>query len=204
MYHFSSQDLTQKQNYKFLTGSVIPRPIAWITTENENGSTNLAPFSFFTVISSKIPLVMVSINWKGPQQKDSARNLLRTGEGVIHIVSREFLEDMNQTAANLPPEDSELTLTSQQLIDSYRLHVKSLAGPLIRMETTLHQHVPIELEGQPINDLFILKVSDYFFDDRVFDPEKEYLLPEKIDPVARLAGNNYAHISDFTSLKRPD
>lgn len=204
MYHFSAENLTQKQNYKFLTGTVIPRPIAWITTENENGSTNLAPFSFFNVVASKIPLVMIAINRKGPQQKDSARNLQRTGEGVIHIVSRNLLQDMNETAANLPAEDSEIPLTSQHLIDSRTVHVKSLADPLIRMEVTSHQYVPIQLDDQTITDLFILKISDYFFHDTVFDPEKEYLLPEKIDPVARLAGNNYAHISDFTALKRPD
>lgn len=204
MYHFSATELTRKQNYKFLTGSVIPRPIAWITTQGPDQVTNLAPFSFFNVVGSGLPLVMISINRKGPQMKDSARNLLSHPEGVIHIVSQDLIAEMNQTAASLDPNESELNLTDLELIESHTVSVPGIKKAKIRLEVQLDQYVPIEHEGIVINDLFILKVTDYHFSDEIFDPEKEYLLPDKIDPVARLAGNNYANITNFQTLKRPD
>lgn len=204
MFHFSATELTRKQNYKFLTGSVIPRPIAWITTQGPDQLTNLAPFSFFNVVGSSIPLVMVSINRKGPQMKDSARNLLAHPEGVIQIVSQDLITAMNQTAASLEPDKSELNLTDLELIDSHTVSVPGIKEAKIRLEVQVHQYVPIELAGTIINDLFILKVTDYHFSDDIFDPEKEYLLPDKIDPVARLAGNNYANITNFQTIKRPD
>lgn len=204
MYHFSAAELTRKQNYKFLTGSVIPRPIAWITTQGPDQITNLAPFSFFNVVGSGIPLVMVSINRKGPQMKDSARNLLAHPEGVIQIVSQDLITTMNQTAASLAPDESEASLTDLELINSHTVSVPGIKAAKIRLEVQVHQYVPIELDGTIINDLFILRVTDYHFSDDIFDPVKEYLLPDKIDPVARLAGNNYANITNFQTLKRPD
>ena len=77
MQHFNAKELNTKQMYKFLTGSIIPRPIAWITTQNpETQVVNAAPFSFFSVASNVLPLISVAILRNDGKTKDSARNLL--------------------------------------------------------------------------------------------------------------------------------
>ena len=101
MLFYSAKELTAKQHYKFLTGSIIPRPIAWITTINqETNIVNAAPFSYFNVVAKDLPLVSLSINRNNQKIKDTARNLLQQKEGVIHLVNDKVLAEMNQTSAS--------------------------------------------------------------------------------------------------------
>ncbi|MGX7419992.1 flavin reductase family protein [Carnobacterium gallinarum] len=205
MIHYNSDDLTAKQQYKFLSGSIVPRPIAWITTLTADGNTvNLAPFSFFSGVSNELPLVSIAIIRKNGELKDSARNLLATKEAVIHIVDETLVEQMNQTSANLPADQSEATLANLTLIDSQSTKVPSLEAAKIRFEASLYNHLPITNEANEIiTDLFILKVSDFYFADSVFNSEKEYILTKELAPVARLAGNNYATLAEEYTIVRP-
>ena len=205
MIHFSAAELAPKQNYKFLTGAVSPRPIAWITTQSKNsGVVNLAPFSFFTVVSSDLPYVLIATTRKDGQKKDTARNLSQTKEGVIHIVDENVLHQMNETAANLKPDESELSLSNLTTIKSQSVTPPGLSDPLIRLEVTLQQEISLSDDtGTIVSDLFILKVLDYYFSEKIFDDDKEYILSEKLRPVARLAGNNYALFGELFTLIRP-
>ncbi|EOL48733.1 hypothetical protein RV11_GL003227 [Enterococcus phoeniculicola] len=205
MIHYSAEMLTTKQHYKFLTGSIIPRPIAWITTKNLDTSViNAAPFSYFTVASKEVPLVTISINRKNHELKDTAANLLKNKQGVIHIVNDEVLYAMNATAASLSSEESELSLTNVTLADSYSVDVPGIKEAPIRMEVRVHQYLPItDHQKEVISDLFVLEVLDYYFSDSVFDKEREYILPEKLQPVSRLAGNFYGHLSEVIEVERP-
>lgn len=205
MIHFSAAELAPKQNYKFLTGTVSPRPIAWITTQSKNsGVVNLAPFSFFTVVSSDLPYVLIATTRKDGQKKDTARNLSQTKEGVIHIVDENVLHQMNETAANLKPDESELSLSNLTTIKSQSVTPPGLSDPLIRLEVTLQQEISLSDDtGTIVSDLFILKVLDYYFSEKIFDVDKEYILSEKLRPVARLAGNNYALFGELFTLIRP-
>lgn len=205
MIHYQADQLTDKQHYKFLTGSVIPRPIAWITTQHpENEVINAAPFSYFTVISKQPPLISLSINRKNGQPKDTARNLLATKEAVVHIVDEQLVKQMNATAASLPAEESELRLIPATLAESITVRVPAIKEALIRFEAVLYQYVPVkDPDGEIISDLFILEIKDYFFDETVFDSEKEYVLAEKLKPVSRLAGNFYGTLGNTFEEIRP-
>jgi len=205
MQHFSSNDISTKQMYKFLTGSIIPRPIAWITTENpETQVVNAAPFSFFSVASNVLPLISVAILRNGGKMKDSAKNLLANKQAVVHIVSEELVEEMNRTAAQLPDTESEIELTELTLTASRSVTVPAIREAKIRMETSVHQYVPIaDAEGAVLTDLFILRVEDFHFDEAVFDTEKQYVLADKLQPVARLAGNEYTKLGEIFSVERP-
>lgn len=204
MLYYDAKKISPLQNYKFLTGAVAPRPIAWITTKNpETGVINAAPFSYFTVAASQTPLVVISINRRNGQLKDTAANLLRSRAGAIHIVSERDLTVMNQTAATLPPDVSELELIDYEQTASTLIDVPALAQPLIRMETTLHQYLPIEDAGQVLSDLFVLQVENYHFAEEIFDQEKEYILSEKLQPVSRLAGNHYGMLGAVVDVARP-
>ena len=205
MYHFKTGDLSKKQEYKFLTGSVVPRPIAWITSLNEEDAiVNAAPFSFFSVASNQIPLLSVSILRTNENAKDTAQNIINQKEAVIHIVNHDLTKEMNETSAPMAPNESEMDRTGLTLIDSQSVKVPGIKEALIRFETTLYQHIPVKDEqGKVITDLFLLKVSDYHFDESVFDSEREYILPDKLYPIARLAGMEYSTIGEIFSLARP-
>lgn len=205
MIEFAASQLTGQQNYKFLTGSVIPRPIAWITTQDaETKLLNAAPFSYFNVVSSNPPLVSLSINRRQGLVKDTARNLLNQKEGVIQIVNDDVLTEMNQTAATLPPEISELANSPLTLIDSQQVAVPGIKDAPIRLEVRLHQYVPVlDHQERITSDLFILEVLHYAFDESVFDENRQYILPETLGPIARLAGNTYGTLGETFDLIRP-
>lgn len=205
MIHFSSEELSKNQQYKFVSGSVVPRPIAWITTFAEDGDTvNVAPFSFFSAASNELPLLTVAILRKNGEPKDTAKNLLEHGEGVVHIVDSSTAEAMNETAAPLPPEKSELDRTNLTLTNSQSVSVPAIQEAKIRFEVTLHQHVPVlDDAGSTVSDLFLLRVREFYFDESVFDAEKQYILPDVLQPVARLSGNTYASIGELFKMIRP-
>lgn len=88
MIYLDPQNLTQRENYKLLIGSIIPRPVAIVTTRSAEGTVNIAPFSFFSIVSSEPAIVSIAVQRKKGTMKDTARNLLTTKEGVIHILDR--------------------------------------------------------------------------------------------------------------------
>lgn len=205
MHHYKTDHLTLKQQYKFLTGSVIPRPIAWITSLNESEDVlNIAPYSFFSVASNQVPLLTVSILRTDGKSKDTATNLLNQKEAVVHIVSTALTEEMNETSAPLPADKSELDRTHLHIVDSSTVNVPGIKEALIRFETVLYQYVPIKDEtGQIVTDHFLLKVTDFHFDSEVFDTDKEYILADKLDPVSRLSGMDYSSLGTIFSYDRP-
>jgi len=206
MLHYPTKYLSSKQAYKFLSGSIIPRPIAWVTTLNQEHETvNAAPFSFFNAAASEIPLVTLSILRRNGEIKDTDRNIIETNELVIHLVNDQVVESMNQTAASLKSDQSEIILNKIETTVSKSVTVPGIKAAPIRMEGRLHQYVPVKNhEDQIITDLFIVEITDFYFDEAIFDQKNEYILPETFNPIARLAGNTYAHIRDLFDLKRPD
>src|SRR5690625_6045086 len=86
---------TERENYKLLTGSIIPRPIAFVTSTTEDGTINGAPFSYFNVVSSNPPMISLAIQRKDGRPKDTARNIIENKSFVVHIV-----EDRKSTRLN--------------------------------------------------------------------------------------------------------
>ncbi|KIS02979.1 flavin reductase family protein [Paucilactobacillus wasatchensis] len=205
MIHFEASELSTKQQYKFISGSIIPRPIAWVTSLADNGIVNLAPFSFFSGLSNQLPLLSLAIlrNQDGTM-KDTASNILNNGQAVVHTISESLAEQMNLTAASVDSDTSELNLTSLKTTPSVTVTPPSLVEPLIRFETNLFQYVPIEKnDGIIITDLLILQITDFFFNPSVFDQEKNYILNHKLNLIGRLAGNEYTLLGKTFSLTRP-
>src|SRR5699024_12478892 len=100
---------TERDNYKLLIGTVVPRSIAFISSEAIDGTINGASFSYFNVVTADPPMLSVSIQRKNDRQKDTAKNILAKGNFVIHIVSKDYVEKINQTAASLAEDESEIT-----------------------------------------------------------------------------------------------
>lgn len=192
--------LTQRENYKLLIGSVIPRPVAIVTTQSETGILNIAPFSFFTIVSSDPPILSIAIQRKNGEPKDTARNLIATNEAVIHILDQSNVVAANQAAAQLPAGESELTVADFTTVPSATVDVLGLKEAKVRFETKLYQHVPI-LEGSQV-DLLLLQITAYHIDETVYQDGK--IDPNGLQAVSRLAGNTYATIGDMFDIKRPD
>lgn len=204
MINLSASELSPHDQYKLLSGSIIPRPIAWITTQNTAGLINLAPFSFTTGISNQLPLLSVAILRERQAPKDTAANLLARHEAVVHMVSTDLTKAMNQTAARLAPDQSELTLIDLPLIPSTEIQVPGLQAARIRFETSLYQYVPIRnAAGIIMTDLFILEIRQFHFAETVLDLPTLHVNPTALAPIARLAGPNYAELGRTFTLRRP-
>lgn len=196
--------ITNIDNYKLITGSVIPRPIAFVTSQSNTGVLNLAPFSYFNIVASDPPMLSISVARKNGEMKDTARNVIENKELVVHIVHEDLTEQMNHTAASLPGDQSELELTTLHTIPSNKIKVPGLEEALIRFECVLEQHVPISNDSsEVVQDLLLVRIICYHFDEKVVDAEHFYIWADVLKPVARLAGNNYAGLAQQFTIERP-
>ncbi|WP_425254952.1 flavin reductase family protein [Mammaliicoccus sciuri] len=193
--------LSQKENYKLLIGSIIPRPIALVTTESDDNVLNIAPFSFFNVVSSDPPILSIAVQRVNGEMKDTARNIIQNKEAVVHIVDTDNVRDANQTAAMLSHEESELERTDFETVDSVEVSVKGLKQSKVRFEAALYDDIVIEKDGQPISDLLLLEVKYYHFDERIYNDG--YINKDELNAVSRLAGNDYAEIGHTFTIERP-
>ncbi|OIR61336.1 hypothetical protein BLL41_09030 [Bacillus sp. FMQ74] len=204
MYIFQADQLSAKDTYKLLSGTVIPRPIAFVTTLSSGGTVNAAPFSFYNVVSSDPPLLSISVNRAGGRQKDTARNAVENGEFVIHVSDEAIIEDINETAANLGPDESELTRTSLHPVESKAVSVPGIQEARVRFECTLERHITFDNDqGVTTADLLIGRVVCFHLDEKVYDAEKGYILTDELKPASRLAGNHYAKLGEEFTLIRP-
>ena len=126
-----------EQTYKLLTGVVVPRPIAWITTRSATGVVNVAPFSAFTFVSNKPPLLGVNIGRKAGLRKDTAHHIMATGEFVVHIANSALTPEVHASAVEHPPDVSEVDLLGLRTLPSQHLAVPRLQAAPVAMECRL-------------------------------------------------------------------
>lgn len=206
MYHYAIEDLDNKTMYKFISGSIVPRAIGWITTlDEETKVVNAAPFSFTSGVSNQLPLISMAIlRGTDGEPKDSARNLIKYKNGVVHIVSQDVVDKMNETSAPLPANESEIAFAGLHLIDSKTVKTPGIQEAKIRMEVKLYDYHPVkDREEKVVTDFFFLEVTDFHFDEAVFDKEKAYIDVAALNPVARLAGPYYATLDEMYRKDRP-
>ncbi|MBM7715746.1 flavin reductase (DIM6/NTAB) family NADH-FMN oxidoreductase RutF [Bacillus thermophilus] len=205
MLTFNPDELAVKDVYKLMTGTIAPRPIAFVTTvSTEKGVTNAAPFSFFNVVSSNPPIISLSIGRRNGEMKDTSRNAVSSGELVVHISTDHIIKDVNETAATLPAGDSELELTSLQTTKSTKVNVPAVAEAKVRFECKVeHQYEIKNDEGVTAADLILARIIYIHMAEDVYDEKNGYILTDKLKPVARLAGNEYAEIGNIYKLIRP-
>lgn len=196
------KQLSERENYKFLIGSIIPRPIAFVTSMSETGVVNAAPFSFFNIVSSNPPMISVSIQRKKGEMKDTARNIRTNSQFVVHIVDVENVEKINQTAANLPPEESEIELAGLTLVESAKIGVPGVKEAKVRIECELETALELGGDGEnPGCDLIIGKVKYYHIEESIYEDGR--IDPQGLSAVSRLAGNDYAQIGKQFTIERP-
>jgi flavin reductase (DIM6/NTAB) family NADH-FMN oxidoreductase RutF len=189
---FDTEQLSGRDPYFLLTGLVVPRPIAWVSTLTEAGTANLAPHSYFNVISAQPPIV----HFTSSGEKDSLRNVRATGEFVVNIVSLDLVEEMNLTAADFPPEESEFDWAGLAREPSDRVRPPRVARARAALECRVRDIVSMGTGHMVFGDVLRFHVDDEVWRDGRVDPEA-------LNPVGRLAGSAYSAQGKVFKLPRP-
>jgi flavin reductase (DIM6/NTAB) family NADH-FMN oxidoreductase RutF len=178
--------------YRLLVGAVVPRPVAWITTRSKDGVVNAAPFSSYNYVAHSPPMVAVNIGTKDGQLKDTARNIVETGEFVVNVATFDAMDLMHGCSADYPSETSEVEALGIELIPGERITVPRVAISPIQMECRLERAITL---GRGLNTLYIGEVLLFHLSSTVFDGR--YVDSVKMRPIARLGGPLYAELGEL-------
>ena len=198
----NSSQVSHEQMYFLMIQAVIPRPIAWVLSDN-GGSFNLAPFSFFNAITSEPPILMISVGWKDDAvRKDTWVNIQERSDFVVHIPSEEHASTVVATSAALSHGDSELTKSNLQTeyVDGFRL--PRIVGP--RIAFFCQKHKIIEIGSAP-QALILGEIKIIWMDDAIVSTNNGRIKvdPAKLNPLARLGGAGYSSLGKTFEIKRP-
>ena len=159
---------TKADNYKLLTNLVVPRPIAWVTTQSPAGLVNLAPYSFFNAVGSDPLYVIVSVgNNDAGQPKDTAVNISATGEFVVNMVTEDLFDAMNISAADFPPDQSELAATQLATAPCVHVKVPRVAQAQVSLECKLHSAQALGANTLIIGEVVMFHVADHLIGPRM-------------------------------------
>jgi flavin reductase (DIM6/NTAB) family NADH-FMN oxidoreductase RutF len=187
--------------YKLLVGSVLPRPIAFVSTLSTEGVANLAPFSFFNVVAPNPPVLHVSVGRRpSGRRKDTAENVAQTGELVINVVNEELAERMNLASGEWPPEVNEFGVAGLTPLPSVRVKPARVAESPIQMECRLERMISLGEGGRAWDVIFAQLVYCHVRDD-LYDQGR--VDTARLRPLGRLAGDNYSRTRDIFAMRRP-
>jgi flavin reductase (DIM6/NTAB) family NADH-FMN oxidoreductase RutF len=187
--------------YKVIVGSVVPRPIAFVSTVGPAGIFNLSPFSFFTAASMNPPVVcFCPLRKANGHPKDTLTNIERTGDFVVNVVSEEFIAQVNMTSAEFPPEVDEFQVSGLTPVPGDLVKSPRVKESHVSMECKLFQI--FEISNRPsggsivTGEIVRLHVDDAYIDNYRIDPGK-------LKAVGRMAGATYVRTADRFDLTRP-
>ncbi len=182
--------------YKLLTNLVVPRPIAWVCSRDENGQINLAPFSFFNAVGSDPLMVIIGVGMNEVgRPKHTAENIARNGEFVVNLVTENLIDAMNLSAADFPDGESELLAAGLHTAESSRVPTPRIAEASAALECTLHS---VQRIGR--NNLILGQVVSIYVDDKYVG---QRLHINGFEPIGRLGSPSmYCRTADRFDLPR--
>lgn len=186
------EDWPAREVYYLMTGLVIPRPIAWVSTVDAEGNRNVAPHSYFNVVAHDPPHVVFSSSG----EKDTLRNVRATGEFVVNLATMDVVEAMNFTATDFPAEEDEFTWAGLAADPSSRVTPPRVAQAAAHLECELREIVRAGNGNLVIGEVVHVHVAERVWRNGRVDPEL-------LDPVCRLAGTRYARLGPIFQLPRP-
>ena len=183
---------TPQENYFLLTSLCVPRPIAWVSTVSPEGRRNLAPHSYFNIVSSNPPIV----HFTSTGRKDSLTNAESTGEFVVNVVSVDLVEPMNLTAADFPHDEDEFAWAGLEAAPSTVVTPPRVARAKAAIECRVRQILPMGNGNMVFGDVVAIHVDTQVWVDGRVDPDL-------LAPVARLSGSSYAQLKTSFKIPRP-
>lgn len=192
---FDTADAKEREIYFQMTAIVVPRPIAWISTLAPDGTPNIAPFSFTTILSSDPPPVVCFVS---SGVKDSLQNARHQGDFVYNVGGEEMLEKLNQTSADLHRHESEFEWAKLTPLPSDIVKSPRSGEAAVSMECKLTEIIPF---AGGAGNLVAGEVVRMHVAERIFTGDR--IDPLKLRPICRLSGSNYATLGDILTVKRP-
>ncbi|WP_421405325.1 flavin reductase family protein [Agrobacterium fabrum] len=196
--HFDFAKLNERERYKILIGTVIPRPIALVTTVDKDGQPNAGPFSFFNVLTHDPAIVAIGVeNYADMRFKDTARNIRETGEFTVHICDNALVDQMEVCAIKFGPdvnemEEAGLSTVSGTMVRSPRI----LAAPAA-LECRRHT----TLQVGPAREIILGEVVGVFVRSDAVNPANLHIDQQMMDAVGRMGGHTYARTRDQFDIK---
>jgi flavin reductase (DIM6/NTAB) family NADH-FMN oxidoreductase RutF len=195
--------LDPRARHHLLTGLVVPRPIAWVSTVDVAGRRNLAPYSFFALVSSAPPTVVISIGLRAGREKDTLANARATGELVVNVVGRPLVESMNASSIESGPDHDEFDYAGVTPARSRVVRPPRVAEARAHLEARVTQVVPVpDDDGRVANHVLFARIVHVHVDDALFTPPQR-VDARGLDPVGRLAGLEYGGLGELFALPRP-
>jgi flavin reductase (DIM6/NTAB) family NADH-FMN oxidoreductase RutF len=180
--------LPRLERYKLLIGLVIPRPIGWVSTWNENGIANCAPFSFFNCISEDPPLCILSFNRRADgAMKHTLKNIHRTGEYVVNLVDESTANAMHVSSYEFPETESEFAKTGVTPVPGVKVKHPRIAEAAASFECRVERRI----EFGPERELVIGEILHLHAREGIVDPVTKRVSEEHYRPVGRLFANRY-------------
>ncbi len=182
--------------YRFMTSTIVPRPIAFVTTVDPAGRVNAAPFSFYCGITSAPPLLGISLNLRDGEPKDTLRNVRATGEFVVNVVTEAMAEAIVRASGDWPAEVDELALVGLTPLPAQRVRAPLVAESPVCLECRLAREVPLGDTVFVVGEILLAHVRDEVLSEGRVDVTK-------LRPLARLGGDQYATLSEVLHYPRP-
>lgn len=197
MRSFATDDLSEARAYALMVGIVVPRPVAWITSVNAAGMVNAAPFSCYTFVCNRPPMLAVSIGPRGTALKDTAANIAANREFVVNVATEETLASMHASSAEYPPHESEVAALGLMTTPSRIVAPPRLACSPIAMECRLERRLDL---GETRSGLIIAEILMFHVDESLLDDNR--ISVDRFRPIARLGGPNYATLGRIITQPR--
>ena len=199
---FDPADVRASVFYQQMIHCIVPRPIAWVSTVSETGVTNVAPFSYFTGVGSRPPsLLFCPANNRDGKPKDTLRNILDTGEFVVNIVPFAVAKAMNDSAAALPPEESEFDVGGLTPLSSVKISAPRVSESPVQFECR-KMHVLNIGDGPGGANIVVGEVVHVHIVDKVIGA-RDLVDPQVLDAVGRMGGVSYCRTNNRFDLPRP-
>jgi flavin reductase (DIM6/NTAB) family NADH-FMN oxidoreductase RutF len=197
---FDLETIPTREAYKLMVTTVVPRPIAWLVSQDKAGVVNAAPYSFFNCFGDKPPVIGIGI---GPNPdgtpKDSLRNIQETGQFTVCMVSEGTAEAMNVTAIDFPPEVDELAAAGLTAVPSSKVAPPRIGESPVAMECETFQLVPVGHHTLVLGRVVALHVRD----DCVLNAEKFYIDTPRLELIGRMHGRGtYTRTTDTLEISR--
>lgn len=198
---FDFAALTAQERYKLLVSTVVPRPIAWVVTQDEKGRLNAAPFSFFNVFAQDPPVVVIGIGGRKPGDvKDTGGNIRTTGQFVVNLVSHDTLPGMNVTAIDFGPEVDEIAEAGLTTVPSTHVKPPRIAESPVALECERMMTMELNVDRALVMGRVL---AMHIRDEAVLDQARCYVDTPALDLVGRMHGaGGYVRTNEPFELRR--
>jgi flavin reductase (DIM6/NTAB) family NADH-FMN oxidoreductase RutF len=186
-------ELSIAERYKFLTALVIPRPVALVTSRNEQGVHNAAPFSFFNLFSEEPAIVVLGFSSRPDgRKKDTITNIKTSEAFVVNMVDHRVIDAMHICSSDVPSDESEIDYAGVTLVPSRLIDVQRIKEAPVNLECRLFQITNLtERRSLVLGEVLCVHVLD-----EIIDPATRRVIPEQYSPIARLYGDHYAWLGE--------